>query len=149
STRDLVDTGGLRDLGAHLLKDLTAPERIYQLGDGEFPPLKTLNNTNLPLPPDPLIGRKKELAEVLCALRGDTRLVTVTGPGGIGKTRFALEVAAELIDDFADGVWWVNLAPVHDTRLVLPTIAAAVGVKGDLAEQLRSRRLLLLLDNFE
>jgi hypothetical protein len=106
TTRDLAADNGLRDLGEHRLKDLAAPERIYQLGDDEFPPLKSLNNSNLPLPAEPLIGRKKELADVLRSLRGGTRLLTVTGPGGIGKTRFALEAAAEVIDDFRDGVWW-------------------------------------------
>jgi class 3 adenylate cyclase len=84
TTRDLAADNGLRDLGEHRLKDLAAPERIYQLGDDEFPPLKSLNNSNLPLPAEPLVGRKKELADVLRSLRGGTRLLTVTGPGGIG-----------------------------------------------------------------
>jgi predicted ATPase len=147
ATRDLAGANGLRDLGEHRLKDLAAPERIYQLGEGEFPPLKSLNNSNLPLPAEPLLGRKKELADVLRSLREGTRLLTVTGPGGIGKTRFALDVAAELIDDFSDGVWWVGLAPVRDPRLVLPTITAAVGAKD--VRELSSKRALLLLDNFE
>ena len=147
STRDLAGGDGLRDLGEHRLKDLTAPERIYQLGDGEFPPLKSLNNSNLPLPGDPLVGRKKELADVMRLCRDGTRVVTVTGPGGIGKTRFALEVAAELIDDFKDGVWWVALAPVRDPKLVLLTIPAAVGTKD--VDELCAKELLLLLDNFE
>jgi predicted ATPase len=148
STRDLVGADGLRDLGAHLLKDLDSPERIYQLGDEIFPPLKSLSNTNLPLPPEPLIGRKKELADVLRAVHAGTRTTTLTGPGGVGKTRFALEVAAELSDHFADGVCWVALAPVRDPKLVLPTIAAAVGVN-DLEEELSRKHVLLLLDNFE
>jgi predicted ATPase len=149
ATRDLAADNGLRDLGQHRLKDLAAPERIYQLGDGEFPPLKSLNNSNLPLPAEPLIGRKKELADVLRSLRTGTRVLTVTGPGGIGKTRFALEAAAESIDDFRDGVWWVGLAPVRDPTLVLPTIASVVGAKGTLSDALKGKRLLLLLDNFE
>jgi predicted ATPase len=147
STRELVAADGLRDLGEHRLKDLAAPERIYQLGEVDFPPLKSINNSNLPLPPDPLIGRKKELADVLRSIREGARLVTITGPGGIGKTRFALQVAAELIEDFADGVWWIGLAPLRDPRLVLSTIAAATGAK-DL-DELRSKECLLLLDNFE
>jgi predicted ATPase len=147
STRDLAGANGLRDLGEHRLKDLAAPERIYQLGDGEFPPLKSLNNSNLPLPAEPLIGRKKELADVLRLFREGARLVTVTGPGGIGKTRFALNVAAELISDFKDGVWWVGLAPLRDPELVIPTVALAVGAKD--AEEIRQKELLLLLDNFE
>jgi predicted ATPase len=149
ATRDLAADNGLRDLGEHRLKDLAAPERIYQLGEGEFPPLKSLNNSNLPLPAEPLIGRKKELADVLQSLRAGTRVLTIAGPGGIGKTRFALEAAAESIDDFRDGVWWVGLAPVRDPTLVLPTIASVVGAKGRLSDALKGKRLLLLLDNFE
>ena len=86
---------------------------------------------------------------MLQSLQAGTRLLTVTGPGGIGKTRFALDVAAELIDDFSDGVWWVGLAPVRDPMLVLPTIASLVGAKGNLSDALKGKRLLLLLDNFE
>jgi len=149
STRELVAADGLRDLGAHRLKDLAEPERIYQLGDGEFPPLKTINNSNLPMPAEPLVGRKKELVDVLRLLRDSARLVTVTGPGGTGKTRFALEAASGLIESFRDGVWWIGLAPVHDPALVLPTIAGAIGVKGELAAELQGKELLLLLDNFE
>jgi predicted ATPase len=148
-TRDLVGADGVRDLGEHRLKDLAAPERLFQLGTTQFPPLKTLSNSNLPVPAEALLGRKKELADALRSIRGGTRLLTITGPGGIGKTRFALEVAAELIDDFTDGVWWVGLAPVRDPNLVLPTIAAAVGAKGELESELRSKQLLLLLDNLE
>ena len=139
----------LRDLGEHRLKDLSTPERIYQLGSVEFPPLKSLNNSNLPLPPDPLVGRKKELADVSRSLRDGTRLLTITGPGGIGKTRFALDVAAELVDCFKDGVWWIGLAPVRDARIVMPTIAAGIGAKTELQNELRSKESLLLLDNFE
>jgi predicted ATPase len=149
ATRDLTGGNGLRDLGEHRLKDLAAPERIYQLGDAGFPPLKSLNNSNLPLPADPLIGRKKELADVLRSLREGARLLTITGSGGIGKTRFALDVAAELIERFRDGVWWIGLAPVRDAKLVLPTVAATIGVKGHLEEELRGKELLLLLDNLE
>jgi predicted ATPase len=147
-TRDLA-ARGLQDLGEHRLKDLAAAERIYQLGDGDFPPLKSLNNSNLPLPSEPLIGRKKELADVLRLLREGSRLVTLTGPGGIGKTRFALDVAAELIDAFRDGVWWVGLAPVRDATLVLSTLAAAIGAKTEIESELRGKQVLLLLDNFE
>src|SRR5207247_5106167 len=99
SARDLI-SDELRDLGEHRLKDLTAPERIYQLGEGEFPPLKSLNQSNLPEQPTPFVGREKELAEVL-RLVGDrsVRLVTLTGPGGSGKTRLAVQAAAELVDE--------------------------------------------------
>jgi predicted ATPase len=148
STRDLCGTNGLRDLGEHRLKDLTAPERIYQLGDGEFPPLKTLHQTNLPVQPTPLIGRERELAEVVGLVR-TKRLVTLTGAGGSGKTRLALQAAAELVDEFADGVWFVSLAPLTDASLVEPTIASVVGAKEDLGSFVRGKKLLLVLDNLE
>src|SRR5205807_8457721 len=96
ATAALVDVAELRDLGEHRLKDLTAPERIYQLGDHDFPPLKSIDRTNLPVTATPLVGRETELAELLALLRNATRLVTLTGPGGSGKTRLALQVAAEL-----------------------------------------------------
>ncbi len=149
ATRDLVGGAGLRDLGEHRLKDLDLPERIYQLGADEFPALKTLSNTNLPLPPEPLIGRKKELADVLRAINEGASVMTVTGPGGVGKTRFALEVALELSNQFGDGVRWVGLAPIRDPKLVLPVIATAVGVEQSLEDELRRKHVLLLLDNFE
>lgn len=150
STRDLGGFDGLRDLGEHRLKDLVAPERIYQLGEEEFPPLKSLNVMNLPLSAEPLLGRKKELVDVLRLVREErARVVTVTGPGGIGKTRFALESAAELRDDFSDGVWFVALASLRDPELVVPTIAATIEAKSDLRDHLADRKLLLLLDNFE
>jgi class 3 adenylate cyclase len=100
STRQLVQDDALRDLGEHRLKDLTAPERIYQLGDGDFPPLKSLNSTNLPVASSALIGRKKELQELHALLLDGARAVTLTGPGGSGKTRLGLQVAADLVDDF-------------------------------------------------
>src|SRR5438552_15834286 len=136
STRDLVGEDRLRDLGKHRLKDLTAPERIFQLGDATFPPLKTLDRTNLPIAATPLVGRERELAELTELLRDETRLVTVTGAGGSGKTRLALQVAAELADDFRDGVFFVPLAPIQDAALVPPAIAQAAGVPGldDLRE---------------
>jgi predicted ATPase len=149
ATRDLAGADGLRTLGEHRLKDLATPELIFQLGEGDFPPLKSLNNSNLPLPAGLLLGRKKELADVLRLLRDSARLVAVTGPGGTGKTRFALEVAAELVERFRDGVWWVALAPVRDPQLVVPTIANVIGARNDLADDLRGKELLLLLDNFE
>ena len=147
STRDLVGADRVRDLGKHRLKDLTAPERIYQLGDAAFPPLKTLDRTNLPITATALVGRERELTELTDLLRNGTNLVTVTGAGGSGKTRLALQVAAELADDFSDGVFFVPLAPVQDAALVAPTIARATGVR-DL-EDLRESEALMLLDNLE
>jgi predicted ATPase/class 3 adenylate cyclase len=148
STRDLAGADGLRDLGEHRLKDLSAPERIYQLGDDDFPPLKSLNQSNLPMQPTPLIGRERELSEVV-ELLGTNQLVTLTGAGGSGKTRLAVQVAAELVEDYADGVWFVSLAAVRDAELTEPAIAQVVGARDDLREFLRQSKLLLLLDNVE
>lgn len=150
STRDLVGARDLRDLGEHRLKDLTQPERIYQLGVGDFPPLKSLNQTNLPVQPTLLVGRRRELDEILALLRDDgVRLLTLTGAGGSGKTRLALQAAAELVEDHPDGVWFVPLASVNDASLVLPAVATTLGAKDGLVEHLRGRRTLLLIDNFE
>jgi predicted ATPase/class 3 adenylate cyclase len=150
STERLVDSEvGLRDLGPQRLKDLIGPEHLFQLGDGEFPPLKTLNQTNLPVTASELVGRRRELGELLELLRDGSRVVTLTGPGGSGKTRLALQVAAEVVDDFADGVFWVPLATLDEPGLVLPTIAQTLGAGVDLAGHLARRRTLLLLDNFE
>jgi class 3 adenylate cyclase len=129
--RDQLPPGmALRDLGAHQLKDLTRPQQIFQLVTPDLPaaflPLRTLDprRVNLPSQPTPLIGREMEVAAV-CALvrRTDVRLVTLTGPGGTGKTRLSVQVAAELSDDFQDGVAFVNLAPISDPALVASGIA--------------------------
>jgi predicted ATPase/class 3 adenylate cyclase len=140
----------LLDLGEHRLKDLSAPERIYQLGEEEFPALKSLYRTNLPVPATPFLGREGELAEVLSLLsREDTRLLTLTGPGGMGKTRLALQAAAEASDSFPDGVFWVPLAPLRDPALVLDTAAQVVGSSNGLSEHVADKRMLCLFDNFE
>jgi predicted ATPase/class 3 adenylate cyclase len=147
TTRDLLGTD-LRDLGEHRLKDLVEAERLFQVGDGEFPPLRTLDATNLPVATSPLIGREREIAELLDLVeRG--RLVTITGPGGTGKTRLALQVAAELVGTLADGVFWVPLGALTDPGLVRTEIAQAIGARDDLDGFLRDRELVLLLDNFE
>jgi predicted ATPase len=148
STASLVDGGQLRDLGPHRLKDLSAPERIYQLGDADFPPLKTLHQSNLPIATTPFLGREKELPEVL-RLLADTRLLTLTGPGGTGKTRLATQAAAMLAEDYPDGVWWVPLAPLRDPELVLATASQTLGAKNGLAEHIGDKSMLVLLDNFE
>jgi predicted ATPase/class 3 adenylate cyclase len=148
ATRDLAGAGRLRDLGVHRLKDLAAPERLYQLDDDEFPPLKSVDQTNLPVQPTPFVGRERELAEVL-ALLGSHRIVTLTGPGGSGKTRLALQAAAESVDQYGDGVWFVSLAAVRDPELIEPTIARVVGGPDDLLEFLAGKRTLLVLDNLE
>ncbi len=150
TTRALV--GGefvLRDLGPHRLKDMTAPQHLFQLGNTEFPPLKTLNATNLPVAASPLVGRERELDELVGLLHDGTRLLTITGPGGTGKTRLALQAAAELTGSFVDGVFWVPLVGVADPNLVLPTIAQTIGAGGRLDEHLRAKEMLLLLDNAE
>jgi predicted ATPase/class 3 adenylate cyclase len=162
ATRDVVPDVRVRDLGEHRLRDLTQPQRLYQLGedglDGAFPPLRTLENrpTNLPVQPTPLIGRAQELAAVAELIRRpQVRLVTLHGPGGCGKTRLAVQAAAELVDDFPDGVYLVALEAVEQPEHVLATIAQAVGLdeSGGLEESLRrfltERNLLLVLDNFE
>ena len=149
ATRDLLDSSiELVDLGLHRLKDLSEPQRLYQLGSEQFPPLKTLYQTNLPVPATPFLGRERELAEVLGLLRS-SRLLTLTGPGGSGKTRLAVQAAAEAAEDFPAGVWWVSLAPLRDPALVLDSIAQVLGAKGDLGEHIADKELLLLLDNLE
>jgi predicted ATPase/class 3 adenylate cyclase len=139
----------LRDLGLHRLKDLSEPVRLYQVGDREFPRLRSLNATNLPGRPNPLVGRERQLEELTALLGDDVRLVTVTGPGGAGKTRLALEAAAELTDAFPDGVFWAPLASVREAELALPTIEESIGAKAALADHVDEKRMLLLLDNFE
>ncbi|HEX9438481.1 MAG TPA: NB-ARC domain-containing protein, partial [Roseiflexaceae bacterium] len=154
----------LHDLGAHWLKSLARPEQIYQLAvpglPAEFPPLQSLDRptTNLPAQITVFIGRERELAALRNLLgRDDVRLVTLTGPGGTGKTRLSLQIAAEALDMFAHGVWFVSLAPIGDPDLVAATIAQALGVREAggrpirelLRSYLREKRTLLLLDNFE
>jgi predicted ATPase len=148
TTASLFDGAGLRDLGEHRLKDLSAPQRLYQLGQRDFPPLKALNQTNLPLQATSFIGRERELTEVVELLRS-SRLVTLTGPGGAGKTRLALHAAAELASEFEDGVWFVSLAVVDDGELIGAAIAKATGARSELESHLQGKRALLVLDNFE
>ena len=148
ATRDLVGADRVYDLGLHRLKDLAEPERLYQLGDEEFPPLRSVDQTNLPVQPSPFVGREEELADVL-ALLDTHRIVTLTGPGGSGKTRLALQAAAESLEQYGDGVWFVSLAAVRDPHLIEPTIARVVGGPDDLHEFLTGKRTLLVLDNLE
>jgi len=169
ATRDLVVhqlPGGvsLRDMGEHRLKDLQRPVHLFQLViaglPADFPSLKTLDiyPNNLPIQPTPLIGREKEVASLGQLLRRvDVRLVTLTGPGGTGKTRLALQVAAELSDLKWRGIYFVDLAPVSDSAQVIPTIASTLGLREErgrsplecLKEEIDQNRVLLLLDNFE
>jgi predicted ATPase/class 3 adenylate cyclase len=149
ATAALVDER-LRPLGEHPLRDLLEPLRLFQLGDGEFPAPRSLSASNLPVQPTPFAGREQELAQVLALLRNpQARLVTLTGPGGSGKTRLALQAAAEAAADHPDGVFWVPLQALRDPDLIEPTLAHAIGARDDLASHLRAKRALLLLDNFE
>jgi class 3 adenylate cyclase len=115
--------GDLHDLGEHRFKDLLAAERVYQLGSRDFPPLRSLGRTNLPVTAWPLLGRGRELGEIRGLLAGGVRLLTLTGPGGSGKTRLALQAAAELSDDFPDGTFFVALAPLRETQAVRSAVA--------------------------
>jgi len=148
ATRALVE-GELTDLGEHRLKDFAEPVWIFQLGEERFPPLKTISNTNLPRPASSFVGREREVSEVIGLLQDDARLVTLSGPGGSGKTRLAIESAAELVPAFRNGVFWIGLAALRDPTLVAETVAQTLGAKDGLAEHIGERELLLLLDNFE
>src|SRR5215203_738497 len=154
----------VRDLGERRLKDLSRAERIYQLAApelrSEFPPLKTLERypSNLPLQPTPLIGREREVEEVCRRLHAtEVRVLTLTGPGGTGKTRVSLQAAAELTDEYEDGVFFVALAATADPSLVVPTVVRTLGLieasnqppEEVLKGYLRDRHILLVLDNFE
>jgi predicted ATPase/class 3 adenylate cyclase len=148
-TRSFLPEGlEVKDLGMHRLKDLIAPEHLYQVGPGDFPMLRTLNATNLPTQPTPLIGRTREIGEVAATL-DEHRVVTLTGPGGTGKTRLAIQTAAELVEKFSDGVVWVPLATVEDPELVVPTIADILGTDRPVTEHIDGKRMLAVLDNLE
>ena len=153
---------GVRDLGEHRLKDLAEPEWLFQLvGSGlafDFPPLRTLGNTNLPVPGRRLVDRQQPLADLCTALRsGESRMTTVTGTGGTGKTRLAVQAGLELVEHFPNGVFFVGLASLGDAGQVVPAVARTLGVRESpgepaldtLAGHLRMRRLMLVLDNFE
>jgi len=153
----------LTDLGTHALRDLPRPERVVQLCHpdlhNDFPPLRTANAVaaeRLPVQLTSFVGRQAEMKGIREAL-ADNRLVTLTGAGGAGKTRLAVQVAAELATDFADGVWYVDLAPITDPEVVPVTVARALGLLDQpgeptidlLRRSIRDRRMLMLLDNCE
>ena len=157
STAALVATE-LTDLGEHRFKDLGAPERVFQLGDGVFPALASLHRTNLPVPATPFLGRERELHDVVELIRrDDARVVTLTGPGGTGKTRLSLQAVAEASDTFIDGAHWVALAPLRDASLLETTVAQAlevnerpgVGVADAIVASFAGKRALVLVDNCE
>jgi predicted ATPase len=148
----------LYDLGEHRLRDLSAPQRVFQVGDGRFAPLRSVDAFpgNLPLQVSSFIGRETELGRVLKAIH-EARVVTLTGVGGVGKTRLALQAAADLLPEFREGAWLVELAPVRDPDEVTAAFAAAFGVAANagqtlqqsLIEFLRSKQLLFVVDNCE
>lgn len=158
----LPDFIALLDLGKHLLKDMEKPEQVYQLVHPQllknFPPLKSqsIRKHNLPSLTTSFIGRKQECEEVSEHLR-HTRILSILGPGGSGKTRLSLQIAAETIDQFTDGIWQVELAPLSDPQLVTTTVAATLSVKEQsdktvlelLTESIGDKKILLLLDNCE
>jgi predicted ATPase/class 3 adenylate cyclase len=166
TTRALVEGSlpagvSLREMGEHRLKDLSRPERIWDLVieglQSDFPPLRTLNAVpnNLPMQLTSFLGRQREIAEGRQLLI-DGRLLTLTGPGGTGKTRLSLQIAADATDRFADGVYFVPLGTISEADLVLPTIAQALGLVDPgtkpldrLAEHIGEKCMLLVLDNFE
>jgi predicted ATPase len=148
ATAELVEIE-LTDLGEHRLKDISEPVPIFQLGSESFPPLKTISNTNLPRPASSFVGREAELEAVLGRVEQGARLLTLTGPGGSGKTRLALEAATTLVPEYKAGVFWVGLASLRDPSLVTEQIAQTLGAKDGIAGHIGERELLLLLDNLE
>jgi predicted ATPase len=149
ATHELV-VGDMLDLGRHRLKDFPEPVSLYQLGLERFPPLRTISNTNLPVALSSFMGREREVAEVASLVREKAaRLVTLSGPGGTGKTRLALEAAGELVGEFGAGVYWIGLAAIRDPALVSASIAQTLNARQELAEHIGEKDLLLVLDNLE
>jgi len=167
TTRDLAGSElpaeiGLADLGDHHLKDLPAPERLYQVNapglQHDFPPLRSIDSrpNNLPRQLTTFVGREREIG-LAKGMLASAPLVTFTGPGGVGKTRLALEIAGDLLEDFPEGMWFVDLGPLTDPTFVAPAIATALGVMPapgqpimeTLIDHLRTQRVLLVIDNCE
>lgn len=158
----LPEATSLRDLGLVRLRDLARPERVYQVLDprfrADFPALRSLEATpnNLPVQLNSFVGRERELVDAKATLR-QNRLVTLLGMGGLGKSRLSIQLAAEVVDDYPDGVWLVELAPIQDPRLVAQEVASVLSLVEEggrpvveaLVKFVRDRRLLLILDNCE
>ena len=157
-TAELLPSLALRNLGEHQLRDLGTPVQVFQLGHDDFPALRTLDQlpTNLPLQLTSFVGRKPEMKELRDVLL-EHRLVTLTGVGGVGKTRLAVQLGAEMLPEFPDGVWLCELAAVEDNDTIDEALTSALGVKPapgtplrtSVIEFLRAKRLLLLVDNCE
>ena len=161
--RDQLDPDvSLRDLGEHRLRDLARPERLYQLCaadlDDEFPPVRSIDAFpgNLPTQLTSFVGRDRELTTLVKAL-GESHLVTLTGVGGVGKTRLATQLAAEVLPQFSDGAWLCELAAADDDEALVQVVAATLGVRPrpgldldeSIAEFLRAKQVLVVLDNCE
>jgi predicted ATPase len=162
ATAQLVGEVGLRDLGEHRLRDLLQPERVFQLVvdgvDGEFPPLRSLDAlpTNLPVQLTTFVGREDELKHIV-GLVAESRLVTITGVGGVGKTRVALQASAELLAEHRDGVWVCELASAEDDEAMADVVAVSLrapvrsglSLLDSVVEYLRPKQMLLVIDNCE
>lgn len=163
--RDMLPAGAeLRDLGEHRLRDLSRPEHVFQAVHpalpSQFPPLRSLDNpelpNNLPQQTTSFIGREKDLLEVNELLK-KTRVLTLSGMGGSGKTRLSLQIAADILDQYSDGVWFIELAHITDASLVSHAVAAALSIREEpghpvlqtLCTMLKTKKLLIILDNCE
>jgi predicted ATPase/class 3 adenylate cyclase len=154
STAALLEPEPLRDLGQHRLKDFAGAVRLYQLDDREFPPLRTPGSVELPTPATPFLGREQELFDAVSLVyERDPRVLTIVGPGGTGKTRFAIELARLLGDDAEGGTVFVPLAPLRDAEFVLPAIADRLGASAwdpaAIAARIGERRTHVVCDNLE
>ena len=154
TTASLLDAQPLRDLGQHRLKDFESAVRLYQLGERDFPPLRTPGSIELPTPATPFLGREQELFDAVSLVyERDPRVLTIVGPGGTGKTRFSLELARLLGDDAEGGTVFVPLAPLRDAEFVLPAVADRLGASSPdpaaIAARVGERRTHLVCDNLE
>ena len=154
TTAALLDAEPLRDLGRHRLKDFDGAVRLYQLGAREFPPLRTPGSVELPEPATPFLGREQELFDAVSLVyERDPRVLTIVGPGGTGKTRFAIELARLLGDDAEGGTVFVPLAPLRDAEFVLPAVADRLGASSPdpaaIAARVGERRTHVVCDNLE
>jgi hypothetical protein len=149
SIADPRQTAHSLDLGEHRLKGFAEPVWLFQLDSQAFPPIRTISNTNLPRPASSFVGRTREVDGISALLQDSVRLVTLTGPGGTGKTRLAIESAAQMTTSFRNGVFWVGLAALRDPSLVHQTIGETIGAKASVAEHIADKSMLLVLDNLE